>query len=108
MRLPIPSIAPLVPAPARKVQFVVELVGPRTVPAAQAGELLHPNWRAALGQPELWAMRPADAAWQPLRALTQGSYDSIALAWDMVTPQGDLSAASAIHLAGVAEQFANK
>ncbi|RYG25007.1 hypothetical protein EON82_08680 [bacterium] len=108
MRLPVPAIAPLVSAPTRKVQFVVELVGPRTVPTAQAAELLRPDWRASLGQPELWAMRPADTTWQPLRALMHGSYDSIALAWDMVTPQGDLSPASATHLAGVAERFANR
>ena len=107
MRLPAPSIAPLVPAPTRTVQFVIELVGPRSVPASQAAELLRPDWRAALGQPELWAMRPADTAWQPLRAQTHGSYDSIALAWDLVTPQGDLSPASATHLVGVAERFAN-
>jgi hypothetical protein len=107
MRLPVPSVAPLVPAPTRAVQFVLELVGPRTVPTAQAAELLRPDWRAALGQPELWSMRPADTAWQPLRALMHGSYDSIALAWDMVTPQGDLSPASATHLVSVAERFAN-
>ena len=107
MRLPAPAVSPLAPAPTRTVQFVVELVGPRTAPATQAAELLRPDWRAALGQPELWAMRPADTAWQPLRALMHGSYDSIALAWDIVTPQGDLSTTSATHLVSVAERFAN-
>lgn len=105
--LPPPSVAPLVPAPSRAIQFVVELVGPRTVPTAQAGELLRPDWRAALGQPELWAMRPADTVWHPMRALMHGSYDSIALAWDMVTPVGNVSPQSATHLLGVAERFAN-
>ncbi len=107
MRLPLPAVASLVPAPSRGVQFVVEIVGPRTVPAAQAAGLLRPDWRAALGEPELWTMRPADTAWQAMDARTDGSYDSIALAWDLVAPQGEMSAASAGHLAGVAERFAN-
>jgi hypothetical protein len=105
--LPSPTVPPLIPGPSRAVQFVVELVGPRTVPTAQAGELLRPDWRAALGQPELWAMRPADTAWHPMRALIHGSYDSIALAWDIVTPVGNVSPASATHLIGIAEKFAN-
>lgn len=106
-RLPSPSVPPLVRGPVRAVQFVVELVGPRTVPATQAAELLRPDWRAALGQPELWVLSPADTAWKPLRALSHGSYDSIALAWDMATPAGEMSPQSATHLVGRAEQFAN-
>ena len=105
--LPVPAVPPLVRAPVRAVQFVVELVGPRTVPAVQAMELLRPDWRGALGQPELWAMRPADAAWSPLRAARFGSYDSIALAWDLATPAGDLSPAAAGHLVATAERFAS-
>lgn len=106
MSLPSPSVPPLVRGPVRAAQFVVELVGPRTVPAAQAMELRRPDWRGALGQPELWAMRPGDASWQPLRAASFGSYDSIALAWDLVTPAGTMSPASATHLVGIAERFA--
>ncbi len=105
--LPSPAVPPLVRAPVRAAQFVVELVGPRTVPTAQASELLRPDWRAALGSPELWCQSPADTAWKPLRALTHGSYDSIALAWDLVSPSGEMSPTAANHLLGVAEQFAN-
>ena len=107
MPLPSPSVSPLVRGPVRAAQFVVELVGPRTVPATQAAELLRPDWRAALGQPELWALSPADTAWQPLRALSVGSYDSLALAWDLATPVGEMSVAAATHLVKLAEQFAN-
>lgn len=107
MPLPSPSVPPLVRAPVRAAQFVVELVGPRSVPTARAAELLRPDWRAALGSPELWCLAPADTAWKPLRALTHGSYDSVALAWDLVSPQGEMSPASATHLLGVAEGFAN-
>lgn len=107
MRLPPPNVPPLVRAPVRAVQFVVELVGPRTVPAAQAAELLRPDWRAALGHPELWAMRPADTRWMPLMAAQHGSYDSIALAWDFASPAGEISPASATHLVGTAEKIAN-
>ncbi len=105
--LPSPSVPPLVRAPVRAAQFVVELVGQRTVPATQAMELLRPDWRGAMGQPELWAMRPADTVWSPLRAAQFGSYDSISLAWDLVTPVGDMSSASADHLVATAERFAN-
>ena len=91
----------------RTVQFVVEIVGPRTVPAKGAAELFRPDWRAALGHPELWAMRPADTAWSPLKASQHGSYDSLALAWDFVTPVGEMSPESATHLVGLAERFAN-
>lgn len=106
-RLPVPAVPPLVRAPVRAAQFVVELVGPRTTPATQAADLLRPDWRAALGHPELWAMRPADTAWQPLRAASHGSYDSLALAWDLATPTGELSTASAGQLVGIAERFAS-
>lgn len=105
--LPRPIVSPLVPAPVRAVQFVVELVGPRTVPATQAAELLRPDWRAAMGHPELWALSPADTAWKPLQAATNGSYDSIALAWDLISPVGEMSPSSATHLADLAERFAN-
>ena len=105
--LPSPVIPPLVRGPVRAAQFVVEIVGPRTVPAAQAAELLRPDWRAALGHPELWAMRPADTAWNPLKASSHGSYDSIALAWDLVTPVGEMTPQSATHLVGLTERFAN-
>lgn len=105
--LPNPAVPPLVRAPVRAAQFVVELVGPRTVPATQAMELLRPDWRGALGQPELWAMRPADTVWNPLRAAQFGSYDSLALAWDLVTPVGEMSPPAAEHLVATAERFAH-
>ena len=90
----------------RTAQFVVELVGPRSVPAAQAAELARPDWHSALGRPELWAMAPADAAWQPLQN-GPGSFDSVALAWDFVAPAGSMTTTSATHLLGLAERFAN-
>ena len=105
--LPSPAVPSLVRGPVRAAQFVVEIVGPRTVPAVQAAELLRPDLRAGFGHPELWAMRPADTAWMPLRAATHGSYDSLALAWDLVTPLGEMTEASAAHLVGLLERFAN-
>jgi hypothetical protein len=92
--------------PLHKVQFVVEFVGPRSIPAPAAAHLLAAEWYQALGQPQLHAMRPADLYWQPLTPSTDGSYDSLALSWDLVTPRGTLSAASANHLLQTAERFA--
>lgn len=92
--------------PLHKVQFVVEFVGPRTMPAAAAVQLLLQNWYMALGQPQIFAMRASDLGWQPLAPTTDGAYDSLALAWDFLTPNGKLSATSAKNLVRVAEQFA--
>lgn len=94
------------PGPEHKVQFVIELVGPRSCPAAAVAALLDPRWHQALGQPQLFVMSPADKDWQPLTARTDGSYDSIALAWDLVADQGEFTSQAAAHLFQVAEGFA--
>jgi hypothetical protein len=91
--------------PIHKVQFVIEFVGPRSIPAAAASPLLQPQWYEALGQPAIWVMRPSDLQWQPFVSSVDGSLDSLALTWDMVTPQGTLSSASALQLLQFAERF---
>lgn len=93
------------PGPLYTVQLVIELVGQRTVPATAAAGLLQPDWRSALGPPEVWTMAPADNEWKSLNQTAQ-SYDSIALAWDFVSPKGRLNSGSAAHLFSVAERFA--
>lgn len=105
--LPPPPASPVErPGPQHKVQFVVELVGTRSCPASAVGALLTPQWSQALGQPQLFVMAPADKDWQPLTGRTDGSYDSIALAWDLVADQGVLTSQAAAHLFQVAESYA--
>lgn len=101
-----PQVAPLVPGPAHQVQFVVELVGPRTVPAQSAKRLLDQDWYSALGEPELFCMSGADTEWARLNARSDGSYDSLALAWDIIAPRGVLLPKSADHLFQFSNQFA--
>lgn len=91
--------------PLHKVQFVIEYVGPRSIPAATAAELLRPEWYQALGKPNMWSMRPSDLQWQRLVPAQDGSIDSLALAWDMLSPDGTLSSASALQLLQFAERF---
>ncbi len=97
---------PVKTGPLHKVQFVIEFVGQRTVLAGNAAQLLSPDWFQALGQPNLLAMRPADLQWQPLTPAVDGSYDSLAMTWDLLTPLGSISGASAKHLLELAERFA--
>jgi hypothetical protein len=111
-----PAVAIAIPAlhatepsgPEHRVQFVVELVGPRSIPAASAAQLLSPHWFDSLGKPEIFAMGPSDRAWQTLNPGASGSYDSLALAWDMVSTNGQLTSASANHLFKVAESFGSQ
>lgn len=102
---PIDVALPPKPGPLHKVQFVIEFVGPRSIPAPAAVHLLGNEWYSALGQPQVFAMRPADLFWQPLTNATDGSYDSLSLAWDMVTPRGQMTGKSARHLVDTAERF---
>lgn len=95
-KMTLPS--PLKIGPLHKVQYVIEFVGPRSVLAIQACQLLEPSWYMALGQPQMWVMRPADLRWQPLTSATDGSYDSLALTWDLLSPAGQLSSAAATQL----------
>ncbi len=67
--------------------------------------LLTPQWYGPLGQPTVFAMRAMDLAWQRLQPTPDGSYDSLALAWDYISPQGELSEAAAKNLLRVAEEF---
>jgi hypothetical protein len=111
---PEPSVAlPPIQIPIRKksgpmhrLQFVIEFVGPRSVSVTSAAALLHPQWFSAFGEPQAFAMSAADLEWQPLTPVTAGSYDSLAIAWDLITPKGQLSVQTARHLVGTAEQFA--
>lgn len=91
--------------PEHKVQFVVELVGPRSLASANASTLLDAQWSSALGNPEIFGMAPADRDWQPLRRSDQGSLDSLALCWDLISEQGELTSQAAAHLFHVAESF---
>ncbi|MHB8635308.1 MAG: hypothetical protein ACYC96_02430 [Fimbriimonadaceae bacterium] len=101
-----PSLLPK-PGPLHQVEFVIELVGPNSVPAAAADALLKPEWQAPLGQPRVWAMTPQDTMWQPLTPRTDGSYDSLVLCWPYLGAAGHLTSRSAITLAGAAERFAS-
>jgi hypothetical protein len=114
---PDPSVAldasqvrlPKVPrGPVHGAQFIIEIAGPKSVPAQQARELLGPQWHGALGEPEVYAMAPADSAWRLLSTTDgAGSYDSLALAWNLFSSRGQLSSASAAHLLKTAEKFAH-
>ena len=96
-----------VPGPVHGAQFVIEIAGPHSVPAQQARELLGPKWHPTLGQPEVFCMAAADQTWR-LMSTTDGAvaYDSIALAWDLLSVRGELSTASATHLLQTACNFA--
>jgi len=50
-------------------------------------------------------MSPGDLEWVPLPSAPVGSFDSIALAWDLVSPQGELSSGAAQHLLETAKQL---
>jgi len=102
---PIEVAIPAKSGPLHKVQFVIEFIGPRSIPAPAAVHLLNNEWYSALGQPNIHAMRPADLHWQPLTNSTDGSYDSLALSWDMVTSRGQMNSKSAEHLFQVAERY---
>lgn len=103
-----PVVAPLLTGPAHHAQFVVELVGPRSLPAQSASTLLGPQWHGALGNPEIFCMAAADTVWRPMPVATQGSYDSVALCWDILSDHGSLNPKSGQHLLQVAEQFAGQ
>jgi len=96
------------PGPSPRLQFVIEFVGPRSVSASAAAALLSPDWKSALGEPEIYAMSQADVEWRPLTQTGAGSYDSLAIAWDLLTLRGQLSKQSAQHLLQTAERFAEQ
>jgi hypothetical protein len=97
------------PGPVRKQQFVIELVGPRTVPAPAVASLLEPHWQSPLGNPQIFVMAGADQHWRVLESGDpSAAYDSIALAWDILSPRGHLSQASAQQLWSVSESLAQQ
>jgi hypothetical protein len=91
--------------PMHKVQFVIEFVGPRSMAGRDVSRLLDKDWFQALGQPTIYVMRPSDLQWTRLVTATDGSFDSLALAWDYITEQGNISSASALQLLQFAERF---
>jgi hypothetical protein len=91
--------------PEHKVQFVIEFVGQRSFPATTALPLLEAEWSQALGNPEIFAMAPADESWRKLDLSFDGSIDSLALAWDVVSDRGELTSQACAHLLQVAESF---
>jgi hypothetical protein len=98
--------AQTVPGPQHKVQYVVELVGPRTMAAEAVKSLTDKRWMSALGNPEVYVMGLADDRWRPFAAADPANaYDSLAFAWDFVTGRGSLSNAAAQNLLNVAEQL---
>ena len=93
--------------PLPKVQFLVEIVGPRCIASSSALAVLDEPWRSALGDPEVFVMSPADSNWRrPVRPDVANSYDSLALAWDYLAPRGALSTSAANRLVLTAESFA--
>ena len=106
--MPAPPLPPLpTPEPLHKVQYVIEIAGPRSMPASQAKAVLEPTWQSALGHPSCFVMGPSDTRWRSLEADdSTASYDSLALAWDLVGPMGDLHAASAQRLLDAVEPLA--
>lgn len=92
--------------PMPRLQFVVEFVGPRSLPAREAVQLIGPPWYGGLGEPQVFAMSAAHVEWAPLESAASGSYDSVALAWHLISDKGQLSKGTAQHLLETAEQFA--
>jgi ZipA, C-terminal FtsZ-binding domain len=108
--LPDVRVSPKVtPGPVRSQQFVIELVGPRSVPADAAKAVLNPQWQQVLGSPEVYVMANADRYWRSLAMNDpSGAYDSIALAWDLISYHGELSAPTAQNLWNSAEDLARQ
>jgi hypothetical protein len=102
---PLDLLLPNKSGPLHRIQFVIEYVGPRSIPAATAAHLLSPEWYGALGQPQVFAMRASDLSWNRLQPTIDGSYDSLALAWDLISPLGNLTPNSAKNLLRTAEDF---
>ncbi|HZH97783.1 MAG TPA: cell division protein ZipA C-terminal FtsZ-binding domain-containing protein, partial [Fimbriimonadaceae bacterium] len=85
------------------------IVGDPTLAAPAAKSLLEARWVAALGNPEIFCMAPADQTWRPLLATDPSqTYDSLVLAWDMLGTQGALSEASAQQLLNTSESYAQQ
>lgn len=106
IRLPAVAASPVEEAgPCYRTEYVIEWVGPRSVPASAASQLHDPRWRAALGEPQYWAMAPGDSTWAQLDGRIDGSYDSLAASWPILSARGALSSTAAEHLLSVANQI---
>jgi hypothetical protein len=95
------SLPPLLvsPMPLYKVQFVIELVGASLLPGEGVRQLLERQTYRALGAPEIFVKIPGRVPWVLLHPLEDSlAYDSLAFAWDMVSPNGALSVSSAMEL----------
>jgi hypothetical protein len=106
--LRLPPFEPTV-GPYLKVQYVIELVGRDPIPSAAAKELLSPGAQASLGEPEVFVMSPLDRRWKVLwQGEQDAAFDSLALAWDLVSSRGRISQASAQELWERCEQVASR
>ncbi len=112
-----PSVAlkPLSVAPYKakafysKLEFVIEIVGPRTMSSSLAMAALRPDWQNALANPKVVGMAPADSDWQVITSQSVAQvFDSLAFCWPFMKPNGNLSNASAQHLLSVSESFSNQ
>ena len=81
--------------PLHQVELVIELAGHVPLVGPQARMPLAPDWFQALGQPMVWAMALGSDQWERIALDSNGSYDSLALTWPLVTPAGRLSTRSA-------------
>jgi len=92
-----------------KLEFVVEIVGPRTISATLAKAALRQDWQSALARPKVVGMSPADTEWQLISDKTLAQvFDSLAFCWPFITAKGSLTNASAAHLLSVSESYANQ
>jgi hypothetical protein len=95
--------------PMRKLEYVVEIVGPRTIPAGSAKAVLHPDWQAALGNPRIYVMAQSDTDWRPMiDSDTSTSYDSLCFSWSLFSQHGQITSGSAQKLLTTCESFANQ
>lgn len=99
----------LQPAPLHKLNYVVEIVGQRSIVASQVTPLLDKAWQDALGRPTIHVMAAIDTAWRGFAVdETAQSFDSVCLAWPYVAPSGTLSRQSAERLLASAETYAKQ
>ncbi|MCH8273795.1 MAG: hypothetical protein IH851_03310 [Armatimonadetes bacterium] len=93
--------------PYHKVQYVIELVGTQLIPGDAARRLLKSRHKSSLGDPEIYVMVPGQRRWKALWTGEDAiTYDSLALAWDLVSSRGALSEGPAKELWKRAERVA--
>ncbi len=57
--LPPPASLTEKSGPLHRVELVIEIVGPKSMPAKSVAALLQPDWFRALGEPRMWVMAPS-------------------------------------------------